>query len=444
MKRQFTSTQTIAIGFVLMIVIGTLLLSLPFSSRSGVWTRLDVSFFTAVSASCVTGLVLVDTASYWSLFGQIVLLILIQIGGLGFMTVATLFSRLLKQTLSLKRRAVLAESISSSQIGRITDISRTILAGTAVVELAGAALLSLRFVPEFGSISRGIWYAVFHSVSAFCNAGFDLMGLRAPYSSFTAYRGDALVILTLSALIIIGGIGFLVWDDILACKLNIRKYSLHTKLTLCVTAFLIFGGALLFYLFEAGRMNRGLSLGEQLLISFFSSVTPRTAGFNSVDTAALSPASKLLTILLMFIGGSSGSTAGGIKTTTAAIIVISLFSSIRSEKCVSVFHRRISDEAIARAGRVACANLLLFLSGMLIILGTQDLPFTDILFEAVSAVSTVGMSTGVTRDLSLLSSVVIALLMYSGRVGSISFAMALLERPNEPPIKYPEEEVIIG
>lgn len=443
MKRQLTNTQTIALGFVLVIAFGTLLLMLPCSSRSYEWTRPVVAFFTAVSASCVTGLILVDTASHWSPFGQAVILILIQIGGLGFMTIATLFTRLLRHKLSLRRRAVLAESINASQIGRITAISKTILVGTAAVELTGAALLSIRFIPQFG-LSRGIWYSVFHSVSAFCNAGFDLMGLRSPYSSFTFYRGDALVILTLSALILIGGIGFLVWDDILTYKRNVKKYSLHTKLTLCVTAILTVGGAVLFYVFEAGRMNRGLPVGDQVLISLFSSVTPRTAGFNSVDTAALSPASKMLTIILMFIGGSSGSTAGGIKTTTTAVIIISLISSIRGRKCVSVFHRRIGDEAISRAAQVASANLLLFLAGTLIILGAQDLGFTDVLFETVSAVSTVGMSTGVTRDLNTLSAVVVALLMYCGRVGSISFAMALLERRNEPPVKYPEEEIIVG
>lgn len=443
MKRQLTNTQTIALGFVLVIALGTLLLMLPCSARSYEWTRPVVAFFTAVSASCVTGLVLVDTVSHWSPFGQVVILLLIQIGGLGFMTIATLFTRLLRHKLSLRRRAVLAESINASQIGRITDISRTILVGTAVVELTGAALLSIRFIPQFG-LSRGIWYAVFHSVSAFCNAGFDLMGLRSPYSSFTAYSGDALVILTLSALILIGGIGFLVWDDVITHKRNVKKYSLHTKLTLCVTAILTVGGAILFYVFEAGKMNRGLPVGDQILISLFSSVTPRTAGFNSVDTAALSPASKLLTIILMFIGGSSGSTAGGIKTTTTAVIIISLISSIRGRKCVSVLHRSIGDGAISRAAQVASANLILFLAGTLIILGVQDLGFTDVLFETVSAVSTVGMSTGVTRDLNTLSSVVVALLMYCGRVGSISFAMALLERPNEPPVKYPEEEIIVG
>ena len=441
--RQLSYVQTIALGFLTVIAAGTILLMLPAASQSGEATGLVTALFTSVSASCVTGLVLVDTATYWSGFGQAVIIVLIQLGGLGFMTIATLFSRLLRRRMSMRERGVMAESINTVRVGRIMEITSTIGLGTLIFELAGAVLLSIRFIPEFG-LGRGLWYSVFHSISAFCNAGFDLMGVKEPFSSLVSYSDDALVSITIMLLIIFGGIGFLVWDDVRQKGLKWRRYDLQTKLVTLTTLVLIFGGALLFFVIERNRMNADMPLGEQILVSFFSAVTPRTAGFNSVDTAALSDASKLLTVILMFIGGSPGSTAGGIKTTTVAVAFVFLFSGIRGRRGAYVFGRRIPDDAMKRSGMIVSTNLMLALFGALVLCGTQSLPLSDVLIEVFSAIGTVGMSTGITRELSTLSALVVALLMYLGRVGSVSFAMALLERRMDPPVTYPEEQVTVG
>ena len=428
--RRLTYVQTIALGFFTVIAAGTILLMLPAASQSGKATGFVTALFTAVSASCVTGLVLVDTATYWTGFGQAVILLLIQLGGLGFMTIATLFSRLVRRRMSMRERGVMAESINTVRVGRIMEITSTIGLGTLIFELAGAVLLAIRFIPEFG-LGQGLWYSVFHSVSAFCNAGFDLMGVKAPFSSLVSYSDDALVSITIMLLIILGGIGFLVWDDVRQKGLRWKRYDLQTKLVILTTLILIFGGALLFFFLERGRMNADMPLGEQILVSFFSAVTPRTAGFNSVDT-------------LMFIGGSPGSTAGGIKTTSVAVVFIFLFSGIRGRRGAYVFGRRIPDDAMKRSGMIASTNLMLALFGALVLCGTQSLPLGDVLIEVFSAIGTVGMSTGITRELTTLSALVVALLMYCGRVGSVSFAMALLERRTDPPVTYPEEQVTVG
>ena len=441
--RRLTYVQTIALGFFTVIAAGTILLMLPAASRSGTAAGVVTALFTAVSASCVTGLVLVDTATYWTGFGQAVILLLIQLGGLGFMTIATLFSRLVRRRMSMRERGVMAESINTVRVGRIMEITSTIGLGTLIFELAGAVLLAIRFIPEFG-LGQGLWYSVFHSVSAFCNAGFDLMGVKAPFSSLVSYSDDALVSITIMLLIILGGIGFLVWDDVRQKGLRWKRYDLQTKLVILTTLILIFGGALLFFFLERGRMNADMPLGEQILVSFFSAVTPRTAGFNSVDTAALSDASKLLTVILMFIGGSPGSTAGGIKTTSVAVVFIFLFSGIRGRRGAYVFGRRIPDDAMKRSGMIVSTNLMLALFGALVLCGTQSLPLGDVLIEVFSAMGTVGMSTGITRELTTLSALVVTLLMYCGRVGSVSFAMALLERRTDPPVTYPEEQVTVG
>ena len=441
--RQLSYVQTIALGFLTVIAAGTILLMLPAASQNGEATGLVTALFTSVSASCVTGLVRVDTATYWSGFGQAVILLLIQLGGLGFMTIATLFSRLLRRRMSLRERGVMAESINTDRVGRILEITSTIGLGTLIFELSGAALLAIRFIPEFG-FGQGLWYSVSLSVSAFCNAGFDLMGVKEPFSSLVSYSDDALVSINIMLLIILGGIGFLVWDDIRQKGLKWRRYDLQTKLVIVTTLALVFGGALLFFVIERNRMNADMPLGEQVLVSFFSAVTPRTAGFNSVDTASLSDASKLLTVILMFIGGSPGSTAGGIKTTTVAVAFVFLFSGIRGRRGAYVFGRRILDDAMKRSGMIVSTNLMLALFGALVLCGTQSLPLSDVLIEVFSAIGTVGMSTGITRELSTLSALVVALLMYLGRVGSVSFAMALLERRMDPPVTYPEEQVTVG
>ena len=304
--------QIIALGFFLIIMTGTLLLMLPISSRAGTWTGFWDSLFTATSATCVTGLVMVDTYVHWNLFGQLVILTMIQIGGLGFMTVGVLFSLVIHRKIGLRERGVLSESVNAIQIGGIVHLVKKILMGTLIIEGTGALLLSIRFCGELG-FARGIYYGIFHSISAFCNAGFDLMGYQGEFSSLVNYSGDWLVNLTIMSLVIIGGIGFLVWDDLTQKKFRFRKYRVHTKIVLITTFILVFGGALLFYLFESGNLARGMGPGETFLTCMFDSVTPRTAGFNTTDIAQLSDSSKLLSIILMFIGEVPGLLQEGSK-----------------------------------------------------------------------------------------------------------------------------------
>lgn len=444
MRRKFSQTRIIALGYIAIIVIGTLLLMLPFSSQNGESAGFVPALFTAVSSSCVTGLIVLDTATSWSFFGQAVIITLIQIGGLGFMTIATMFSMLLKRKMGLREREIMIESINTEHIGAIKNLTGKIAIGTAIFEGVGALLLATRFIPRFG-IGKGIWYSVFHSVSAFCNAGFDLMGITEPYASLTGFSDDAVVILTLSALVIIGGIGFLVWDDISKRKFKFRYYQLHTKIVLSVTAILLTVPTVLFFVFERDFTNEGLSFGHSLLNAIFDSVTARTAGFNSTDTAALSPASKILTVFLMFIGGSPSSTAGGIKTTTLAVIAISTFNGITRRQSRGIFGRRLEKDAIHKASSVVFTNISLALSSIIAILAIQpDFEISDVIFECVSAIGTVGMTTGITRDLATASRLIVAFLMFCGRVGSVSFALALMEKKAAPPVKNPREKITIG
>lgn len=444
MKKRISSIRIIAFGYMLFVLVGALLLTLPFASKSGQSAGFLNALFTATSSSCVTGLVVLDTATSWSFFGQAVILCLIQVGGLGFMTIATMFSIVLKRRIGLRSKMTMVESINNDNLGSILNLTKTIVVGTAITEGIGALILATRFIPEFGT-GRGIWYSVFHAVSAFCNAGFDLMGVYEPYCSLSKHADDPTVNITVMALIIIGGIGFFVWDDIHHNRLNFKKYALHTKIVLTVSAILTFGGALLFLIFERNHTNAGLGLGQSVLNSFFDSITARTAGFNTTDTAALSSAGRMLTVFLMFIGGSPGSTAGGMKTTTLAVIAISTFNGIRRRQSKGVFGRRLEDDAIHKASSVAFTNITLALVGIVLICAIQpSLNVSDIIFEVVSAIGTVGMTAGVTRELVTASRIVIIFLMYCGRVGSISFALALMEPRTAPPVKNPKEKITIG
>ena len=443
MKLKLSHTQIIALGFFLLIAVGTGLLMLPAATADGTGAPLLTAAFTATSASCVTGLILQDTATYWSAFGKVVIIVLIQIGGLGFMTISTLFFVLLRRRVGLRQREVLMDSINSTQVGGILRLLRTILIGTVAVELLGAAALSVRFVPMLGW-GRGLAYSLFHAVSAFCNAGFDLMGFQAPYSSFTSMAGDWLVNLTLIGLIVIGGLGFVVWDDLLKNRLRVRRYRFQTRLVLVSSGVLLLGGAAALWLLERNYTNAGRPVGEQLLTALFGSATARTAGFNTVDTAALSDGGKLVTILLMFVGGSPGSTAGGVKTTSVAVLLVAVLSLVRHKQCPNVLGRRITDDTLQKALAVVGINLSLALLGTVLLCGTQDIPLSDALFECFSAIGTVGMSTGITRQLNTLSATVIALLMFVGRVGSVSFAMAFVEKRARAAVSYPTEELTIG
>lgn len=436
--------QMIALGYFIIIAAGTLLLMLPFSSRSGISPGVVDSLFTAASATCVTGLVVFDTYIQWSVFGQIVILLLIQIGGLGFMTIITMFSFFLGRKIGLFERGLLRESISTMYLGGIVRLTKKVLLGTLLFEGLGAIVLSIRFVPRMGLLA-GIYNGVFHSVSSFCNAGFDIMGKYGAYSSVTSYSDDPVVCLTIIALIVIGGIGFFVWDDIWKYRHHFKKYQLHTKIVLSTTAILIVAGAITFYVLEMDNTLKGKPLGDQIVNSLFCSVTPRTAGFNSVDTAKLSPAANILTVMLMYIGASPGSTGGGIKTTAFAVIIISAWSSLHNTKGENVFGRRLEDNSLRRACTVAVVNLsLIIFATMLISVTNPAVSSNSVLFEATSAISTVGLSRGITSSLNTLARIVIVLLMYAGRVGSLSFALFFRDHKAPPPVQSPAEKIIIG
>ena len=416
---------------------------LPFASRDGQSEPFLNCLFTATSASCVTGLVVADTWSQWSLFGQLVILTMIQIGGLGFITVGVFISIVLRRKIGLKERGLMMESVNTLQIGGVVRLAKKIIIGTCIFEGTGAVLLAIRFIPQFGFF-RGLFYGIFHSISAFCNAGFDLMGGQTPYSSFVAYYDDWLVNFVIMSLIIIGGIGFIVWDDLSRNKLHFRKYMLQTKIVLVTTAILVFGGGLLFYLLERNHLLVGMNTSGKILTSLFSSVTARTAGFNTTDTAALTDGSKLLTIILMFIGGSPGSTAGGIKTTTLVVLLLCVHSNIKQTYGINIFGRRRENDAVKRAGTILTINLLLAVTASLAIMAIQPLGFSDILFETFSAIGTVGMTTGITRALHPISRCIIILLMYCGRIGSLSFALAFVQSKRKPHVQQPAEAINIG
>lgn len=442
-EKKMSHAQTMAVGFFMIIAIGTLLLTLPISSRSGEWTNPLSALFTATSATCVTGLVVVDTYQYWTLFGQIVIIAMIQIGGLGFITISVLFSMFLKKNIGLEKRNLIQESVSSLQLSGVVKLVRKIVKGTIILEGTGAILLAIRFVPRMGLVV-GLYNAVFHSISAFCNAGFDLMGRYQTYSSLTDYYGDPIVNITIMALIVLGGIGFIVWDDVYRNRLHVKRYSLHTKIVLIATTILIFGGALLFGIFEHNNLMKGMNPVETVLSSLFASVTTRTAGFNTIDLGTMTQPSKLLTVVLMFIGGSPGSTAGGIKTTTIVVIIMYIWSNLRNASGCNIMGRRIGDENIKNASMVLGLNLGLAITALLIISSVQLIPLDNLMLEVFSAIGTVGLSTGVTRDLNVVSQIVIIFLMYCGRIGSMTFALSLTYKKQNVPVQYPEERINVG
>jgi trk system potassium uptake protein TrkH len=442
-KRHMSQMQFIAFGFLVLILAGTLLLMLPVSSRDHQWGNLINCLFTATSASCVTGLVAYDTWTHWTLFGQLVILIMIQIGGLGFVTIGVFVSIILRRKIGLKTRDLMQESVNTLQIGGMVKLAKKIVIGTAFFEGAGALFLMIRFIPQLG-VLRGIYYGIFHAVSAFCNGGFDLMGYQGEFSSLMNYYDDWLVNLVIMVLIVIGGIGFIVWDDLSRNGLKWKKYMLHTKIVLISTFVLLFGSAFLFWLFERDNLLVGMNVSGQILTSLFSSVTARTAGFNSVDTGSLTDASKLLTIVLMFIGGSPGSTAGGVKTTTIAVMFLYLKSTIQRSYGVNAFGRRLEDDVLKQASSIFMINMTLALGAAIFIMAVQNMQMSDVLFETFSAAGTVGMTTGITRDLLPVSRVVVAFLMYCGRVGSLSFALSFTQNKKIAKVRYPEAKITIG
>lgn len=442
-KVHLTYTQIIALGFLFTILCGSILLSLPASARSGVSTPYLDALFTATSATCVTGLIIFDTYSHWSLFGQVVILTLIQVGGLGFMTVITMFSLFLRRRISIHERKLIMQSAGSMQISGVVRLIKRILLGTLIFEGAGAILLAIRLCPEMG-FSQGVYNAVFHSVSAFCNAGFDIMGKYGAFSSLTGYRGDFLVNFTISILIAIGGLGFIVWSDIIKKRFNVKEYDLHTKIVLAATGFLIVSGTVLFYVFEKDYSLSHLSGGEKLMASLFQSITPRTAGFNTVDMSALSDSGNLLLTILMFIGGSPGSTAGGIKTTTFAVLMLGALTSSRHLKHITVFKRRLDESAVKEASAVFMIYLAAVIVSSLAIGTMETEPLKNIMFEVVSAIGTVGLTTGITSSLGLVSKIILIILMYGGRLGGLTLMLSLAEKKAVTPIERPIEKILIG
>lgn len=434
--------QILAVGFLGIILAGALLLMLPFANRTGRPLSFLDSLFTATSATCVTGLVAADTWTQFNGLGQLILLVLIQVGGLGYMTMMLMASMLLGRKISLRQRDLMLESVSAERLSDVLTLLRYILYGTAAIECAGAVLLATRFVPELGP-GRGLWYAVFHSVSAFCNAGFDLMGFREPYSSLTYYVDDPLVNLTVCALVLLGGLGFLVWREVWEKGLRFRRYSLHAKIMLTATLILTAGGTALFWLAERNNLLAEMTPGQQLLASLFQAVSPRTAGFNTVDLASLTSAGGLLTIVLMFIGAGPGSTGGGVKVTTVVVCLLMLWAYIRGRREAGAFNRRLDERQLHRAAAGVTLYLTLALGGGFLLLAVQPFPLQDALFEVFSALSTVGLSTGITRELCPFNRGLLIVMMFCGRLGSLSIMMALAQRlPLR--VKDPVERITIG
>ena len=442
-QKKLSAWQFLTLGYLIIILTGALLLTLPLASKAGTWTPFLDALFTATSATCVTGLVVVDTFLHWTVFGQLVVLALIQVGGLGFMTVLTLVMVLMGRNVGLYQRQLIRQSAGSLSLSGSVSLILKILRGTLIIEGTGAVLLAIRFCQDFGLI-RGIYFGIFHSVSAFCNAGFDLMGSYGAFSSLTPYADDPLVSLTIVGLIFMGGLGFLVWTDLVKCRLRFRKFALHTKVALLATFSLILIPTLLFYFFERDGLLAGLSLPQALLRSLFAAVTPRTAGFNTIDMASMSNGSYLLTIILMFIGGNSGSTAGGIKITTFVVMSATALAGARRSDNLVLGGRQLEDGQIREAAATLSAYMILVVTGCLVLAGVESFDLTQITLEVVSAIATVGLSTGITTALSPISHVTLILLMFAGRLGVMTLAIAFAERKNPPPLRRPSDKILIG
>ncbi|MBO5262543.1 MAG: Trk family potassium uptake protein [Clostridia bacterium] len=444
MKRKFniSPAQIIVLGFLGIILLGALLLCLPFASLSGSTSFVD-AIFTSTSATCVTGLVSLTTATHWTLFGKIVILILIQIGGLGFMTFISLTAIIAKKNIGLKERKLIMQSAGSIELNGIFALIKRIVFGTLLVEGCGALFLSFRFWTLGFGFGKGLWYGVFHSISAFCNAGFDILG----NDSFISFHNDPFILITTSLLIIIGGIGFIVWGDIVKHGLKFKKYRLHSKLVIVTTATLLFGGTLLFYIAERGYAFVDLNEGEKWLNAFFQSTTLRTAGFASVDQAELSPGGTVISFLFMLIGGSPGSTAGGIKTITFAVMILNAVSFARNKDNITVFKKRIEPSTIKHA----CAIIAIYLVAACVITvaitmieSGSGFSLDDIVFEVVSAIGTVGLSRGITPLFTAGSKLLLCLTMFFGRMGGLTLLLAIAEKQSGSKIERPYEKILIG
>lgn len=441
----FRPALMMVLGFLAVIMVGAALLSTPFASRAGTWTDPLTALFTATSATCVTGLVLVDTAQHWNGFGQLVILLLIQIGGLGFMTMATLFSLLTRRTITLRERMVLSTGLNLSDPAGIVRLTRRVLVGTLAFEGAGAVILWIRFAMDFGPL-KGLKLGIFHSISAFCNAGFDLLGEEQAFVSIGNYVDDPVVCLTLMALITIGGLGFFVWSDVYE-KRKFQRFGLHTKLTLTTTAALLIGGWVLTMWFEWSNPGTlgALHTPGKVLAAAFQSTTLRTAGFGGIDQGALTGPSQGLAVVMMLIGGSPGSTAGGMKTVTVAVLLLTAWTAISGRREVVAFERRISPTAIMNAVTMLVVAAVFAFGGAILMSHVEDLPLMPCMYEVASAFGTAGLSMGITPTLSAFSHCLLIAFMYFGRVGVLTLGVGVLMRSQSPPkITYPEGQVMVG
>ena len=439
LSKILTPFRIIILGFAGIILLGTLILMLPISSCAGVSTPFKEALFTATSAVCVTGLVVHDTATHWSLFGRAVILIMIQIGGLGIVTVAASFSLFSGKKISLRQRSTMQKAISAQKMGGIVDLTRFVIASTLLIELAGALLLMPFFITRYGV--KGIGMSVFHSVSAFCNAGFDVMGTSTgKYSSLTSFSGNIGVNAIIMLLIIFGGIGFLTWDDIIANKLKFKHYRLQSKLVLITSFLLIVFPALVFFFNDL----KELPLNERILSSLFQSVTTRTAGFNTINLNSMTSAGQSAMIVLMLIGGSPGSTAGGMKTTTIAVLLANAHSCFFQQGDVHCFKRRIDNDTVRTASTLLLMYTVLCFGGACVINISDGIPFYQCLFETASALGTVGLSLGITTQLGGLSLGVLIALMFIGRVGGLTLIYAAFKKENNTNSKLPLERIIVG
>ncbi len=443
--RELHPSQILVLGFLFIILIGAIILSTPFVTNNGESIGFINAFFTATSAVCVTGLVLVDTGSYWNYFGKTVIIILIQIGGLGFMTMASFLTMAAGKKFSLKKRIVIQESIGAHRLSGVVRISKYAVFMTFICEVIGALILSIRFVPMYGRV-EGTYYAVFHSISAFCNAGFDIMGTG---SSISQFAKDPLVSLTVSALVIVGGLGFMVVAEILEFK-KFKKWSLNAKVVVVSTIILLLIPFLFILILEYNNAGtiKDFTFGEKLIASFFAAMTPRTAGFNTIDLNSMRPASLVFTMILMFIGGSPSSTAGGVKTTTVALFFITILSILRGKNDTEAFGRKIPEENVKRAIAVmGIAFMFLIISISLLSISEEGATFFEVVFETLSAYGTVGLSIGLSAKLSLVGKLILSLAMFLGRVGALTMLFAAttkMKRIENQMLSYPEEQISIG
>lgn len=440
-KKRFhlSKFKTILLGYLFVILIGAFLLSLPISSTSKTWTSFIDSIFTSTSAVCVTGLVVFDTATHWSLFGQIIILLLIQIGGMGVITVAISFVMLSGKKIGLFSRDALKESISAYNVGGIASLTKFILKGILLFELLGAIVMMPFFCKEFGW--NGVWMSIFHSISAFCNAGFDIMGeYSGEFTSLTMFSSMSIINIIICLLIVIGGIGFIVWKDIYDYKLNFKKYRLQSKVVIIMSIILIILPGLYFFFFEFNELD----LKERILVSIFQAITPRTAGFNTINLNGVSEVGLTILIILMLIGGSPGSTAGGMKTSTIAVIFASIISVFKNKENAELFKKRIGDENVKNAFAIFFLYLFIFLFSGLVISKVENVPVLTGLFEAASAIGTVGLTLGITPTLGLISKMILIILMFFGRLGGLTLIYATLGEGKQQNYKYPVEKIIVG